>query len=70
MTPTKHVKPSASEVMPMVLFSLTPEIIWPPVTMGPYPPPLRPLLKEARRPKETIFVSADLSLKLEFFNLW
>ena len=54
-TPTMHTRPSASDVMPIAPFSSTPARIWPPVTRGPYPPPLIPLLNAATSPRPTTF---------------
>src|SRR5574344_1662166 len=51
-----QVKPSAKEVIPIAFLLSTPDNICPPVTNGPYPPPLILLLKEANVPKKTIFL--------------
>lgn len=41
--------------MPIASFSGTPAIICPDATIGPYPPPLTPLLNQATRLSQTSF---------------
>jgi len=52
-TAAMHVTPSAREVMAMAARASTPVMSWPAVTRGPYPPPLRPLLKAAIEPTKS-----------------
>ncbi len=52
-----QVTPSATDVMAMADRALTPVSIWPAVTMGPYPPPLNPLLKAAMEPRNSSLIN-------------
>jgi hypothetical protein len=67
--PTEHVSPSAREVMPTALFPLIPERIWPPVTTGPYPPPLMPLLNAATEPKMKILFQENIYFLLRVIRI-
>ena len=60
-----HVMPSARDVMPMAFLPSTPDNIWPLTTRGPYPPPVRPLLKDANKPNPVIFCHEYLNFLLK-----
>lgn len=53
---TMHENPSAKDIIPIALLASMPAKIWPEVTNGPYPPPLRPLLKAAKDPRKTSLI--------------
>ena len=63
--PAKQVNPSAKEVIPTALLPSIPVKICPPVTSGPYPPPLIPLLKEAIKPHVIIIPQENWNFLLK-----